>query len=175
MLTRLGVQQGDRIGTLAWNGFRHFEIYYATSGSGAICHTINPRLFTEQMVYIINHAENAFVFVDLTFVPLLEAIQDQIPGVRGFIVMTDAEHMPATSLKNVHCYEELMARESTDYDWPRLDENTASSLCYTSGTTGNPKGALYSHRSTVLHSYAACMIDTIGVSSHSVILPQALA
>ncbi len=171
VLTRLGVQRGDRIGTLAWNGFRHFEIYYATSGSGAICHTINPRLFTEQMVYIINHAENAFIFVDLTFVPLLEAIQDQIPGVQGFIVMTDAEHMPETSLRNVHCYEELMAQESTDYDWPNLDENTASSLCYTSGTTGNPKGALYSHRSTVLHSYAACMIDTIGVSSHSVILP----
>ncbi len=171
VLTRLGVEQGDRVATLAWNGYRHFEVYYATSGLGAICHTINPRLFTDQMVYIVNHAEDFLIFVDLTFVPLLEAIQDQISGVKGFVIMTDAEHMPETSLANVHCYEELMARESADYVWPQLDENTASSLCYTSGTTGHPKGALYSHRSTVLHSYGACMIDTIGISSRSVILP----
>ena len=171
VLTRLGAGEGDRIGTLAWNGFRHFELYFATSGMGAVCHTINPRLFTDQMVYIVNHAEDALIFVDLTFVPLLEQVQDQIPGVKGFVVMTDAEHMPETSLRGVHCYEQLMARESADYDWPQLDENTASSLCYTSGTTGHPKGALYSHRSTVLHSYAACMIDTIGVSSRSVVLP----
>ncbi|MEM7353586.1 MAG: 3-(methylthio)propionyl-CoA ligase [Acidobacteriota bacterium] len=171
VLTRLGVQQGDRIGTLAWNGFRHFEVYYATSGMGAVCHTINPRLHTEQMVYIINHAEDAYLFVDLTFVPLLEPIREQITGVRGFIIMTDAEHMPETSLPNALCYEELMAPESQEYAWPQLDENTAAGLCYTSGTTGNPKGVLYSHRSTVLHSFCACMADTLGVSSRSVILP----
>ena len=171
VLKSLGVNQGDRIGTLAWNGFRHFEIYFAISGMGAVCHTINPRLFADQMAYIIGHAEDSLLFVDLTFVPLLENLQDQIPGVKDFVIMTDAEHMPETTLRNVHCYEELMARESSDYDWPRFDENTASSLCYTSGTTGNPKGVLYSHRSTVLHSYAACMIDTIGVSSRSVVLP----
>ncbi len=171
VLASLGARQGDRVGTLAWNGFRHFEIYYAVSGMGAICHTINPRLFEDQMVYIVGHAEDVLIFVDLTFVPLLEKIQDQIPGVRHFVVMTDAEHMPETSLRGAHCYEQLMAEASADYAWPELDENTASGLCYTSGTTGHPKGALYSHRSTVLHSYAACMIDTIGVSSRSVILP----
>ena len=171
VLTRLGVTRGDRIGTVAWNGFRHFELYYAVSGMGAVCHTINPRLFAEQMVYIINHAEDAYLFVDLTFVPILEAIREDIRGVRGFVIMTDAEHMPETSLPNVSCYEELMAGESLEFDWPELDEDTASSLCYTSGTTGHPKGALYSHRSTVLHSFAACMADTLGVSSRSIALP----
>ena len=171
VLTRLGAKRGDRIATLAWNGYRHLEIYYATSGMGAVCHTINPRLFTEQMVYIINHAEDTFIFVDLTFVPLLEAILEQIKGVRGFIIMTDADHMPDTKLPNALCYEDLMSEVSSDFDWPQLDENTASSLCYTSGTTGNPKGALFSHRSTVLHSFCACMIDTLGISSRSVILP----
>ncbi|MCP3961687.1 MAG: long-chain-fatty-acid--CoA ligase [bacterium] len=171
VLQRLGVEPGDRVGTLAWNGYRHFEIYYAVSGMGAVCHTINPRLFAEQLVYIINHAEDAYLFVDLTFVPLLESIQEQIPGVRGYVVMTDAEHMPETSLPNALCYEELMARESADFDWPALDENTASSLCYTSGTTGHPKGALFSHRSTVLHSYSACSLDTLGVCSRTIVLP----
>ena len=171
VLRRLGVEPGDRVATLAWNGYRHFEIYYATSGMGAVCHTINPRLFADQMVYIVNHAEDNVIFVDLTFVPLLEGIREEISGVKGFVVMTDAEHMPETTLPNVHCYEELMAGESADFDWPLLDENTASSLCYTSGTTGHPKGALYSHRSTVLHSYATCLMDVLGLSSRSVILP----
>ncbi len=171
VLTRLGVQEGERIGTLAWNTYRHFEVYYATSGMGAVCHTINPRLFTEQLIYVINHAEDAFIFVDLTFVPLLEAVQEQIKDVRGFVIMTDSEHMPDTKLPNALCYEELMAAESNDYAWPALDENAASSLCYTSGTTGNPKGVLFSHRSTVLHSYGACMADTLNISSQSVVLP----
>ena len=171
VLARLGVEPGDRVATLAWNGYRHFEIYYATSGMGAVCHTLNPRLFADQLVYIIGHAEDKLIFVDLSFVPLLEAIQDQIRGACGFVVMTDAEHMPETSLPHATCYEELMAAEAADYEWPQLDEDTASSLCYTSGTTGHPKGALYSHRSTVLHSWGACMVDTIGVSSRSVILP----
>ncbi len=171
VLTRLGVQEGDRIGTLAWNSYRHFEVYYATSGMGAVCHTINPRLFTEQLIYIINHAEDTFIFVDRTFVPLLEAVKDQIQDVRGFVIMTDAEHMPETQLPNALCFEELMAAESDDYEWPALEENAASSLCYTSGTTGNPKGVLFSHRSTVLHSYGVCMADTLNISSQSVVLP----
>jgi len=170
-LTRLGVKLGDRIGTLAWNGFRHFELYYGVSGMGAILHTINPRLFAEQIVYIVNHAEDDYIFTDLTFVPLLEQLADQFEGVKGFVIMTDEEHMPDTTLANAHCYETLIAAESTELVWPEFDENTASSLCYTSGTTGNPKGVLYSHRSTVLHSFIVCMKDTLGLSGMDTVLP----
>jgi fatty-acyl-CoA synthase len=166
VLDRLGVKQGDRVGTLAWNGYRHFELYYGVSGIGAVLHTINPRLFPEQLVYIVNHAEDGYIFLDLTFVPLLEAIADKLSGVKGFVIMTDEANMPESKLPNTLCYETLLAAESPDYDWPTFDENTASSLCYTSGTTGNPKGVLYSHRSTVLHSFAVCMRDTIGLSSY---------
>lgn len=155
VLEALGVEQGDRVATLAWNSYRHLELYYGISSMGAVCHTVNPRLFKEQLVYIFNHAEDRFIFVDVTFVPLLEGILDQIGGIEGFVVMTDEDHMPETTLPNVHCYETLMAAQAPTYDWPDLDENTASALCYTSGTTGNPKGTLYSHRSTVLHAFGA--------------------
>jgi acyl-CoA synthetase (AMP-forming)/AMP-acid ligase II len=170
-LQSFGVQKHDRIGTMAWNGFRHLEIYYAVSGMGAICHTINPRLFPEQISYIVNHAEDKYIFVDLTFVPLLEKIAAQLSNVQGFIIMTDAAHMPAVQLPNAICYETLMAGADDDFLWPVFDERTASSLCYTSGTTGNPKGVLFSHRSTVLHSFAICGRDTLGISNQETILP----
>jgi fatty-acyl-CoA synthase len=170
-LEKLGVEQGDRIGTLAWNGYRHVEIYYGVSGMGAVCHTINPRLFPEQIVYIVNHAEDKYIFTDLTFVPLLEKISDQIPQVKGFVIMTDEANMPQTTLPNVICYENLLATADDDYKWPVFDERTASSLCYTSGTTGNPKGVLFSNRSTVLHSYAVCTPDALGLSNVETILP----
>tara|TARA_R110002051_G_C8768889_1_gene503031 strand:+ start:23969 stop:25591 length:1623 start_codon:yes stop_codon:yes gene_type:complete len=170
-LKRLGVEKGDRIATLGWNNFRHLEIYYAVSGSGAICHTINPRLFMEQIAYIIGHAEDKWVFVDITFVPMLEKLADQLSSVQGYVIMTDRKHMPDTSLENVLCFEELIVNEASHFEWPELDEKTASSLCYTSGTTGNPKGVLYSHRSTILHAYASCMKDTLGLSCMDVVMP----
>jgi acyl-CoA synthetase (AMP-forming)/AMP-acid ligase II len=169
-LARLGVAEGDRVGTLAWNGFRHFEIYFAVSGMGAVCHTINPRLFPEQIVYIINHAEDRFVFFDLTFAPLVEKLKPLCKGVRGWVAMTDRAHMPA-SLPAALCFEELVAAEDDRFEWPLLDENVASSLCYTSGTTGNPKGVLFSHRSTVLHSYGAALPDAMNLSARDVVLP----
>ena len=171
VLRSLDVKPGDRVATLAWNTYRHFELYYAISGIGAVCHTLNPRLFQEQLVYIVNHAEDAYIFLDASFAPLLEPIHDQLPTVRGYVVMTDAEHMPASQLPNLLCYETLMADASPDYQWPTFDENAAASLCYTSGTTGNPKGTLYSHRSTVLHSWGGCMVDTLGLSSSNSALP----
>jgi acyl-CoA synthetase (AMP-forming)/AMP-acid ligase II len=164
-LGRLGVGLGDRVATLAWNGYRHFELYFAVSGMGAILHTVNPRLFPEQIAYIIEHAEDKYVFVDLTFVPLLEKLAPGLASPKGYVVMTDEAHMPKTSLPNAMCYESLMSAERGDYEWPSFDEMTASSLCYTSGTTGNPKGVLYAHRSTVLHSMAVCMRDVLALSS----------
>lgn len=151
-LVRLGVGPGERIATLAWNGYRHMELYYGVAGLGAVLHTINPRLFPEQIEYIANHAEDRYVFVDLTFVPLLEKLQDRLKAVKGYVVLTDEAHMPKSSLPKLMCYETLIGAEPVEFAWPTFDENTASSLCYTSGTTGNPKGVLYSHRSTVLHS-----------------------
>ncbi len=170
-LGALGVRATDRVGTLAWNGFRHFEIYYATSGSGAVCHTVNPRLFPEQIVYIVNHAQDQYVFFDLTFLKLVEGIAPQCTGVRGWVAMTDKAHMPQSSSLGLLCYEDLVNAHSDDYAWPEFDETTASSLCYTSGTTGNPKGVLYSHRSTVLHAYAACLPDAMNLSSRDVVMP----
>ena len=170
-LGKLGLQQGDVVGTLAWNTFRHFELYFGVSGIGCVVNTVNPRLFPEQLTYIINHAANKYLFVDLTFVPLVESISDSLEGIKGIIVLTDKENMPETELKNVICYEELIADEPTEYDWPVFDENTASSLCYTSGTTGNPKGVLYSHRSTILHTWIVSSGNVGKVSSSSVILP----
>lgn len=150
-LRALGVEEGDRVATLAWNGYRHFELYYAISGIGGVCHTINPRLSAEQMIYIINHAEDRLIFVDTTFVPIIAALRDHLPKDLRVVVMTDHDHRPDTPLE-VLLYESLIDGQPTTYDWPELDENAAAGLCYTSGTTGNPKGALYSHRSTVLHA-----------------------
>ena len=170
-LDKMNLNRGDRVATIAWNDYRHLEIYYGVSGAGYVCHTINPRLFPEQLIFIINHAEDRFICTDLMFVPLLEKLLPQIPNVEGFIVMTDEAHMPETSLPNAVCYETLLANESSIYEWPDLDERTASALCYTSGTTGDPKGVLYDHRSTVLHAYACVAPDVMGLSSQDVVLP----
>ncbi len=158
-LASIGIEQGDRVATLAWNGYRHFELYYGISGMGAVCHTINPRLSAEQMLYIIGHAGDKALFVDLTFVPLIEALADHLPEGLKLVVMTDRAHMPESAV-DLLCYEELLAGQPETFDWPELPEDTAAALCYTSGTTGNPKGALYSHRSTVLHAmYLAITIS----------------
>ena len=170
-LIELGAKPADRIATLAWNNYRHFELYFGVSGIGSVLHTINPRLFPEQLVYIINHAEDRWIFVDLTFVPLLEAVQDQIPHVEGFIIMADSDNMPETSLNNIVCYEDLISTASDQLEWPQFDEHSAASLCYTSGTTGNPKGVLYSHRSTLLHSMSEVSREALGITSLSCVLP----
>lgn len=169
-LGALGVKPGDRVATLAWNGHRHFELYYAISGMGAVCHTINPRLAAEQMVYIVRHADDRVMFTDVTFLPILEALRPQLPDRLRIVVMTDRGHMPDTAL-DVLCYEDLLVGQPTGYDWPELDENTAAALCYTSGTTGNPKGTLYSHRSTVLHTFtvAVSLLSKLGLGKR--ILP----
>ncbi len=170
-LDKLGLSHGDRIATIAWNDYRHLELYYGISGAGYVCHTINPRLFPEQLIFIINHAEDRWIFTDVMFVPLLEKLLPQIENVEGFVVMTDEAHMPETSLPNVVCYETLIGAESSDYVWPELDERSASALCYTSGTTGDPKGVLYDHRSTVLHAYVAPAPDVMNLSSTDCVLP----
>jgi len=170
-LRRLGIGDADRVATLAWNGYRHFELYYGVSGMGAVCHMVNPRLFSGQISYILNHAEDKIVFADLTFVQLLEEIAPEAAFVKAFVVMTDEANMPDTSLPNVHCYETLLAAEDGDCEWPQFDENTASSMCYSSGTTGNPKGVLYSHRSTVLHAWAAVTPDMLNISAAAAIMP----
>jgi acyl-CoA synthetase (AMP-forming)/AMP-acid ligase II len=166
-----GLSAGDRIATLAWNDYRHLETYYASACSGYVCHTINPRLFPEQITYIINHAEDQYVFLDADFLPLVESVAEQCPGVKGWVVMISEADMPETSLSNVICYETLLAAGSTEFDWPELDEESACALCYTSGTTGNPKGVLYSHRSTMIHAYATMMPDAMGLSSRDAVLP----
>ena len=170
-LESLDIKLGDRVGTLAWNDHRHFELYYAVSCSGAICHTVNPRLFPEQLVYIINHAEDRVMFCDPMFVPLLESIQDQLEFIEHVIVLTSEDQMPSSSLSNLLCYETLIAEQCDVYEWPKFDEKTASAMCYTSGTTGNPKGVLYNHRSTILHAYAAALPDVFGISASDCILP----
>ncbi len=170
-LAALGIRQGDRIATIAWNTHRHMEIYFAVSGMGAVCHTLNPRLHPAQCGYIVNHAEDRVLFVDLTFLPLVEAVIDKLPTIEAVVVMTDHQHMPETKLANALCYEDLVNGHSDDFDWPVFDENTASSLCYTSGTTGNPKGVLYSHRSTVLHSYAISLPDVMCLAETEAVLP----
>jgi fatty-acyl-CoA synthase len=168
---RLRVTPGERVATFAWNTQRHLELYYGVSGSGAVLHTVNPRLFGPQIVYIINHARDRFVFVDPDLVPVLEPLAAQLPGVEGYVVLCGEDEMPATSLPNAVAYESLIARMPDDIAWPELDERTASSLCYTSGTTGNPKGVLYSHRSTILHTFAQAASWQAGKGSQAAILP----
>ena len=171
-LAALGIGMGERIATLAWNGYRHLELYYGVSGSGAVLHTINPRLHPEQVAYIVNHAEDRVLFFDLTFLPAIEAMARQCKTVKAYVALCGREHMPpAGAIPGLLCYEELIGAASGDYDWPQFDERSAASLCYTSGTTGNPKGALYSHRSTVLHAYASALPNALGIGSADVVLP----
>ena len=170
-LGQLGIGDGDRVATIAWNTYRHFELYYGVSGIGAVCHTINPRLFADQLDYIVNHAEDRAIFVDLDLVPLVEQLADRFGSVRHVVIMTDRGHMPRTSLKEALCYEELLEDRPETFDWPCLDENTAAAMCYTSGTTGNPKGSLYSHRSTVLHALGVLAPGVFPLNRDAVIMP----
>ena len=171
-IERLGCAPGERIGTLAWNGYRHFELYYGSSGSRRVLHTINPRLFPEQIAWIINDAQDRVLCFDLNFLPLVEKLAPHLPGVRHFVLMTDRAHMPAsTTIPALLCYEELVEAENGDWAWPEFDENEAACICYTSGTTGHPKGVVYSHRSTVLHALASALPDAMASSSADTILP----
>ncbi|WP_031405242.1 3-(methylthio)propionyl-CoA ligase [Thiomonas sp. FB-Cd] len=173
-LDGFGLERGDRVGTLAWNGYRHYELYYGVSGSGRVLHTLNPRLHPDQIAWIINHAGDRVLAFDMTFTPIIQAIAARCPKVEHWVALCDAQQIPAElrqAVPGVHSYEEMLAAQSDEYAWPRLDENLASSMCYTSGTTGNPKGVLYSHRSTVLHAYASALPDVMDVSSRDAVLP----
>ena len=170
-LRALELRDGDAVGTLAWNTHRHLELYYGVSGMGAVVHTVNPRLHASQLVYVLNHAQDRALFVDLTFVPLVEAIFEQLESVRRVVVMTDRAHMPDTRIPGALCYEELLAAQDGRYEWPSFDEKTAAGICYTSGTTGHPKGVVYSHRSSVLHAYAVALPGSIPAEPGDALLP----
>lgn len=170
-LVKDGIKKGDRVATLAWNTARHLEAWYGILGAGAVYHTVNPRLFAEQIIYIVNHAEDKMIFVDLTFVPVLEKLADKLPTLKKYIVLTDKAHMPQTSLKNAVAYEDWIAEVDGNFKWVDVEENDAAGMCYTSGTTGNPKGVVYSHRSNVLHALAAAVPDVLGLSGRDVVLP----
>jgi fatty-acyl-CoA synthase len=170
-LERLGVRPDGRVATLAWNTHRHLELYYGVSGSGRVLHTVNPRLFPPQIEYIVRDGGAAVLFFDLTFLPLVEQLAPKLAQIETFVALTDRAHMPPSTLPVLMCYEDLLEAETADYAWPTLDETTASGLCYTSGTTGEPKGALYSHRSTLLHAYSVCATDGLAVSARDTILP----
>ena len=170
-LEGLGLDPQARCGTIAWNNRRHLEIYFGVSGGGFVCHTINPRLFPEQLVYILNHAEDKVLFIDATFVPLVAAIRDKLEHLEHVVLMEAEVGDAAEKLPGIMVYDDLISQGDAEYAWPQLDEQTASSLCYTSGTTGNPKGVLYSHRSTVLHSFAINLADSVGISAKDIVLP----
>lgn len=170
-LIKDGIGPGDRVGTLAWNTARHLESWYGILGAGAVYHTINPRLFADQIVYIINHAEDRILMTDLTFVPLLEEIADKLPAIERYIVLTDKQHMPKTALKNAVAYEDWIGEVDGDFSWVKVDENAAAGMCYTSGTTGHPKGVLYSHRSNVLQALSTAMPDVLSISASDVVMP----
>lgn len=170
-LHALMLHDGDAVATIAWNTHRHLELYYGVSGMGAIVHTVNPRLHPAQLVYVLNHAQDRVLFVDLTFVPLVEAVWSQLKSVRHLVIMTDRAHMPACKVPGALCYEELIALENGNYEWPTFPEDTAAAICYTSGTTGNPKGVVYSHRSSVLHAFGLSIPGVIPVGPGEVLLP----
>jgi fatty-acyl-CoA synthase len=170
-LDRDGIRLGDRVATIAWNTWRHLEVWYGIMGIGAVCHTVNPRLFPDQIAWIINHAQDRVVMTDITFVPILEKIADKLPSVERYIVFTDKAHMPQTTLKNAVAYEDWIAEADGDFKWKTFDENTAAAMCYTSGTTGDPKGVLYSHRSNVLHALMANTGDSLGANACDTMLP----
>ncbi|WP_333905388.1 3-(methylthio)propionyl-CoA ligase [Delftia acidovorans] len=168
----LGLQPGDRVASLAWNGYRHMEMYFGVSGSGRVLHTVNPRLHPDQVAWIINHAEDRVMCFDLTFLPIIQAVHAKCPTVRQWVALCDADRLPADSgIPGLVSYEAWIAGQSDQYQWPEFDENTASSMCYTSGTTGNPKAVLYSHRSTTLHAYAAALPDVMCISARDSVLP----
>lgn len=169
-LKKLGVQQSERVGTLAWNSYRHLALYFGVSGSGAVLHTVNPRLFPEQIEYIVNHAEDQVMFFDTSFAPLVEKLAPQFKTVKAYVCICTREAMPQIDVPNLHCWDDLIGGQSDAFTWPEFDERTASSLCYTSGTTGNPKGVLYSHRSTMLHTLMELSPDTFGVSSRETVM-----